>query len=76
MVLKETTNEIRLLLSQISEDLEKSAKGNRAASQRVRTGPIKFSHLAKLFRKESVAAEKGPKKAKKSSKKTSSKKKR
>ena len=76
MVLKEVIHEMRQLLAQLSEDLEKSVKGNRAASQRVRTGSIKFSQLSKVFRKESVAAEKGPKKAKKSSKKVLAKKKR
>jgi len=39
-------------------DLHKANKGNRAAAQRVRTGTIKLEKCAKMYRKESVAAEK------------------
>ena len=59
MALKETTQNIRQLLSELSSNIEKSAKGNKAASQRVRTGTIKFAKIAKIFRKESVAEERG-----------------
>jgi hypothetical protein len=73
MALKDTINVIRQHLIDLSHNLEKAAKGNRAAAQRVRTESIKFARTAKLFRKESVTAEKGetkkPKKAGKAPKK-------
>jgi hypothetical protein len=75
MALKDTVNTMKKLLDGIAYDLEKSCRGNKAASQRVRTGTIKLERIAKLYRKESVAAEKKPgskkapsKKGKKSSK--------
>lgn len=46
---------MKKLLHQIVHDLEKSGRGNKAASQRVRTATIKFAKTAKLFRKESIA---------------------
>jgi hypothetical protein len=61
MALKDTVVQMRLLLSAMSHDLEKADHGNRAAAQRVRTGSIYFARLSKVFRKESVAAEKGKK---------------
>jgi hypothetical protein len=68
MALKDTTNQMRQLLIALSHDLEKAVEGNRAAAQRVRTGSVKLAKVSKTFRKESVAAEKGTKKAKKSPK--------
>ncbi len=65
MVLKETINQVRQILIALCHDLEKAAEGNRAAAQRVRTGSIKFNKVAKVYRKESVAAEKGKKTPKK-----------
>lgn len=58
MALKETTNQLQTLLEGVTKDLEKGAKGNKAASQRVRTGTVKLEKIAKLFRKQSVANEK------------------
>lgn len=52
------------LLSGITVDLDKSTKGNKAASQRVRTGTVKLEKVAKLYRKESILSEKGQSKAK------------
>lgn len=75
MALKDTIKHLRDLLSNISADLEKSDNGNKAASQRVRTGTVKLEKVAKLYRKESIKHErttKGTKKA--SSKKTTAKK--
>ena len=73
MAFKDTINAMRQHLIDLSHDLEKAAEGNRAAAQRVRTESIKFARTAKLFRKESVSAEKGgtkkPKKGGKSPKK-------
>ncbi|MDN3509077.1 MAG: hypothetical protein P0S93_03535 [Candidatus Neptunochlamydia sp.] len=59
----------------LAMDLRKtSEKGNKAPSQRVRTGTVKFEKLAKQYRKESIAADKkGGKKRK--SKQTTRKKK-
>ncbi|NGX28969.1 MAG: Histone H1-like protein HC1 [Candidatus Anoxychlamydiales bacterium] len=70
MGLKETIKSMHSTLEQISKDLKKSERGNKAASQRVRTGSIKLAKVAKKYRKESVAEErKCDKKAKKGSKK-------
>ena len=67
MALKDTIGKMKMQLGEICRDLEKSAGGNKAASQRVRTTTIKFEKTAKLYRKESVSAEKkggkAPKKA-------------
>lgn len=52
------------LLSGITVDLDKSTKGNKAASQRVRTGTVKLEKVAKLYRKESIKSEKGQTKSK------------
>ena len=49
---------MKKFLEEISHDLQKSLGGNKAASQRVRTGTIKLERTAKLYRKESVASEK------------------
>lgn len=62
MALKETMGEMRRHLGELSQNLEKAAGGNRSAAQRVRTRSIEFARIAKLFRKESVDAEKKGKK--------------
>ncbi len=58
MSLKDTFKHMRDLLSNITSDLEKSENGNKAASQRVRTGTVKLEKIAKLYRKESISSEK------------------
>ncbi|MFI5343956.1 MAG: histone [Chlamydiales bacterium] len=58
MSLKDTYKHLRELLSNITSDLEKSENGNKAASQRVRTGTVKLEKVAKLYRKESISSEK------------------
>lgn len=58
MALKDTIKTMCSVLEHIQRDMVKAEKGNKAASQRVRTGSIKFEKVAKLYRKESVAAEK------------------
>lgn len=59
------------LLNEITIDLEKSNKGNKAAAQRVRTGTVKLEKVAKLYRKESILSEKAMhSKAKSKSRKT------
>lgn len=58
MSLKDTYKHLNDLLCHICADLEKSEKGNKAASQRVRTGTVKLEKVAKLFRKESISSEK------------------
>jgi hypothetical protein len=68
MALKETISAMRQHLTELSHDLEKATTGNRAAAQRVRTGSIKFAKTAKVYRKESVDAERGGNKAKKGGK--------
>lgn len=67
MALKDTINKMKALLDDVSRNLDKATGGNKAASQRVRTGSIKLEKVAKVYRKESVASEKkggkAPKKA-------------
>lgn len=65
MALKDTTKHLRDLLANITQDLEKAENGNKAASQRVRTGTVKLEKLAKVYRKESVHSEKGTKSTRK-----------
>jgi hypothetical protein len=60
MSIVETIKTMRHLLCQLTIDLEKAANGNKAASQRVRTGTIKLEKDAKRFRKESIKSEKSP----------------
>jgi len=54
MALKDTVKHLTEALHQVTHDLSKADNGNRAASQRVRTGTIKLEKIAKLYRKESV----------------------
>lgn len=58
MAFQDTVKEIRSLLAGLTIDIEKAANGNKAASQRVRTGTIKLEKAAKRYRKESIKAEK------------------
>jgi hypothetical protein len=58
MALMDTIKEIRHVLACLTIDIEKAAGGNKAASQRVRTGTIKLEKVAKKYRKESIVAEK------------------
>lgn len=71
MSLKDTYKHLRDLLSNITSDLEKSENGNKAASQRVRTGTVKLEKVAKMYRKESIASEKKNKGQKKPAKSAS-----
>ena len=70
MALKDTVDHLRTLLVELVKDLDKANRGNKAASQRVRTKTIKLEKVAKLYRKESINSEKkekGSKPAKKAS---------
>ena len=58
MALNNTMHDMERLLKAIGDDLEKTIYGNKAAAQRVRTGTIRLEKIAKLFRKESIHAEK------------------
>lgn len=73
MALKDTIKHMRDLLSHITHDLEKADGGNKAASQRVRTGTVKLEKVAKLYRKESIKTEKSTKGTRKPAKKTAAK---
>lgn len=75
MALKDTVKHLRDLLHMVTHDLEKADKGNKAASQRVRTGTVKMEKIAKLYRKESIKNEKGTKGTKKTAKKAAAPKK-
>src|ERR1700733_12550506 len=71
MALKETFKHLKDLLINITHDLDKAEGGNKAASQRVRTGTVKLEKIAKHYRKESIKTEKntkGKKPAKKAAK--------
>ncbi|MBY0529751.1 MAG: hypothetical protein K2P51_06130 [Rhabdochlamydiaceae bacterium] len=57
MALKDTVIAMRKELEDLCKDLEKANAGNKSAAQRVRTGTIEFSKLSKIYRKESVLAE-------------------
>ena len=61
MALRDTMNSMQQLIAAITKDLAKAARGNKTAAQRVRTATIRFQTIAKLFRKESVNAEKSGK---------------
>lgn len=50
--------QMKELLTQMVKDLDKAAKGNKTAAQRVRTGSLLLSKVAKEFRRESIALEK------------------
>ncbi|MCH9631550.1 MAG: Histone H1-like protein Hc1 [Chlamydiia bacterium] len=65
MALKDTTSQLNELLENVAQDLEKGTRGNKAASQRVRTGTIRLEKLAKLYRKQSILNEKRKSTAKK-----------
>jgi hypothetical protein len=69
MSLTETINHLNHLLATLSRDMTKVIRGNKAAAQRVRTGTIRLEKVAKLFRKESIKAEKSGKFKKKPHKK-------
>lgn len=78
MSLKDTMSYLSNLLTSTTKDLMKVHRGNRTAAQRVRVDTIKLEKIAKIFRKESVEAEKSGKfkrkmlgKAKKRSRKES-----
>lgn len=58
MALKDTCKTLKSLLEGIQSDLDKAEAGNKAAAQRVRTCTIKMEKAAKLYRKESIKAEK------------------
>ncbi len=79
MSLRDTVNQLGQLLDSISKDLVKATRGYKAAAQRVRTGTVKLEKLAKVYRRESVTAERGgaPKKkvVKRAKKKSPAKKK-
>lgn len=73
MALKETFKHLKDLLTHITHDLDKAEGGNKAASQRVRTGTVKLEKIAKLYRKESIKSEKLTKGTKKPAKKSAHK---
>lgn len=72
MSLNQTYKTMRDLLTNITSDLDKAEGGNKAASQRVRTGTVKLEKVAKAFRKESISSEKKTKGQKKPAKSAAS----
>lgn len=65
MSLTATTEELEEILDDILRDLPKFQKGNKTASQRIRTATIRLSKVSKEWRKLSLASERKPSKAKK-----------
>lgn len=65
MALKDTVKHLKDLLLQVAADVEKAVNGNKAASQRVRTGTIRLEKVAKVYRKESISTERKTKGTKK-----------
>lgn len=53
------------LVGSLAKDLIKAARGNRAAAQRVRVGTIRLEKIGKMFRKESLEAEKSSRRKRK-----------
>lgn len=74
MGLKDTVDHLRQLLVELIKDLDKATRGNKAASQRVRTKTIKLEKVAKTYRKESITSEKKEKGSKPAKKTTAAKK--
>lgn len=63
MALKNTVDGMRNMILDMSHNLEKSERGNKAAAQRVRKMSIEFAKISKVYRKESIAeAKSGTKK--------------
>jgi hypothetical protein len=62
MALKATIKSMRKLLADMHSELDGAEKGNKAASKRARKNTLRFAKVAKMFRKESVAAGKKGKK--------------
>lgn len=58
MALAETIHRLNHLLILLAKDLIKVQRGNKSAAQRVRVYTIQLTKTGKLFRKESLAAEK------------------
>lgn len=73
MALQSTVANLKEMLSQITQDIQKAEGGNKAAAQRVRTMTVKLEKVAKNYRKESIASEKHTK-DKKPARKTTAKK--
>ncbi len=70
MAFKETLEKLHQHLQDLSNDLQKVSKGNKAASQRVRTGTLKLEKIGKQYRKESLHLEKSGKFTKTKNKKS------
>jgi len=73
MAFKDTMQILKEHLEQVDRDLIKVAKGNKAASQRVRTATLRLEKIGKAFRKESLTLEKKGKPKKASRRKLKSK---
>lgn len=58
MALQDTSQQLHELLETLLSDLPKAIKGNKAASQRVRTRTVVLEKVGKKYRKESMHREK------------------
>ncbi len=61
-MLQETVDAMQEMLHGLMRDLGKACRGNKTAAQRVRANTVKFAKLSKVYRKESLSAERGTKK--------------
>ncbi len=57
MALNDTMQRLHHLIEAVAKDLVKVTRGNRSAAQRVRVGTLHLQKWGKLFRKESLHAE-------------------
>ncbi len=64
MALADTVGKLEYILTHLTKDLIKVGRGNKSAAQRVRVATVHLEKIGKLFRKESVDAEKGTNKKK------------
>lgn len=58
MPLSDVVDQLTALLEAISRDIPKMGRGNKTAAQRMRTATVRLEKVGKLFRKESLRAEK------------------
>lgn len=69
MALVDTVGALETILTNVTKDLRKIGRGNKSAAQRIRVSTIRLEKLGKLFRKESMHAERASFKKKKAKKK-------
>lgn len=56
MAMKDTIAKLRAIATDLNYEFEKALEGNKSAAQRARAHTLQFAKLAKIYRKESIAA--------------------